>query len=248
VRWVPAIVVVLGCDHTNYAPPVIVDSADSSDAVGDDANADGANGVDALGVDTPVNPSTCTLVIPQTGCTDNTACYIDIDTIVQDCLAAGSAAENAHCTNTNDCEPGTGCANVDGDKSCHRYCNTTADCTGGPGSICQYNIVGTNANVCSASCDPDANTGCASSAGCRVFYGGPGGTTALTECGAVGTATQGQLCLVGGDGACAGGYACVSYRCEKICKVAANDCTGGKHCVASAPAAIINGINYGVCE
>jgi hypothetical protein len=238
-----AILAVVACNSAGVAP-----SPDSTGSVGDDAN-----GADALGDangnangDANGGSGTCELVIPQSGCLRGTACYIDIDTLVQSCLPAGSAAENAHCTQTNDCEPGTGCGVVQGFAGCHRYCDTTADCTGGPGSLCQYNISGTNDNVCTASCNPDANTGCGTGAGCRVLYGGPGGTTALTECGKAGAKTQFQLC--GGDSDCAGGYACVGAFCRKICNVAANDCSNPYHCGASAPAAIINGINYGTCD
>jgi hypothetical protein len=207
----------------------------------------GAGGDDASDVDATIDAAcvatgTCD-PIAITGCCDGTACYSDIGGSSFVCLAPGLVAENEHCSTTNDCVPGTTCADNGGWITCRRVCAVTSDCTNGAGSRCSYSAGA--GRVCSQGCDPFLDTGCPADGGCRVMVDTFGDF--VTECTFAGTRTQGQFCT--GDAQCDGGYACTGSICRKICRVGGSDCTNPyPTCGPNSTPAIIGGTEYGTCD
>src|SRR5690606_3855211 len=91
--------------------------------------------------------------------------------------------------------------------------------------------------LCSRHCDPIAQTGCPSGAGC-VLYADDAEDRHLTDCVAgLGTGTQGDPCTDGSE--CAGGFACLDpdaggaepRQCLHWCDVVSgNGCATGEDC------------------
>ena len=136
----------------------------------------------------------------QCGCASGQACYLNGTSRV--CAPAGNGIDGQTCATPTDCGAGLLCINLDQTSNpiseCARFCNTDADCQGA-GSLCAHtlkdNTGATLAQVCSVSCDPNAQTGCQTGTMCVIAQEQTGAKAFFTDCvNPVGTATQGQSC------------------------------------------------------
>lgn len=185
--------------------------------------------------------SPCKLVDPQCGCPNGKACSINaMGSRV--CVAEGPAMWNNACGAGNQCQAGTVCLSTPGAPgTCYKFCASDADCQA-PGGLCVIGVNDANMmqipnlTLCSANCDPIANTGCSQVPGlkCTIGQEQAGQMRDFSECIAAGAGTQGASCAKEQD--CAAGYACLttnggaSYNCYKYCNVIAPACGGIMNC------------------
>ncbi|MBO6939547.1 MAG: hypothetical protein JJ863_31540 [Deltaproteobacteria bacterium] len=204
-------------------------------------------------VDTSCAESPCRLVAPQCGCPTGQACQIAGDAS-RACVADGTNAESARC-DTGGCVAGTACVNVSLTATnvpvCKRYCDSDADCTGGPGSVCIAELGTTGQNVCSSNCDPASQLGCPANSFCGLFTETATGRR-LTDCsGPVGTGGQGASCV--GTENCQKGFTCANpgtgNQCMRWCRrsPAGGECAPGQTCIGFDPALVFNSVEYGAC-
>lgn len=188
----------------------------------------------------------CKLVPPQCGCNIGRRC---VHTAAGEphCVPVGGKPATAACD--NDCLAAHVCADngTGAPPMCHRYCLTDGDCIG-DGSRCILNLAVIEENLCTASCDAIAQTGCvAADTKCDVGSA-PGG--AYSHCTGVGVGVQGDLCATTSE--CAVGLTCTSVNagpltCYTLCDVDAGICPGGTACNAFATAVNIGPTEYGIC-
>ncbi len=161
------------------------------------------------------------------------------------CGAAGTVAENATCATTgfDDCGVGLACVGVQGQRTCHRYCASDADC--GASARCSLRVTFTGTvekpSFCVSvmPCDPLAST-CPSGQTCTPLPGGslctPAGTVMDTgTCSSQEPCVEGDLCLVPAAGQTTG-------TCRKICNLDA-----GMPACASGTCTPLLGVNFGAC-
>ena len=212
----------------------------------------GAGGCTSACPETP-----CRLVSPQCGCASGQGCYLN--GAMRMCMIAGGGAEGAACTASVDCQAGLECINVASSGTaatlCLRHCTTDANCTGGgsAGSICLLTLndgMGGDipgVTLCTRACDPVNQTGCPTAATCSIYQESAGAMRYLTHCSApFGAGRAGAFCA--DDSGCARGFACLANTCYHWCRVATGSgCSGLERCTSLAPAAIVGGVEYGVC-
>jgi hypothetical protein len=205
--------------------------------------------------------SPCRLVTPQCGCPGGQSCYLSGATRL--CSATGASAEGTACTGVSSCASGLICINVGSGATpvneCHRFCDTDSDCVG-TGSLCAYTLNdGTGGTVpgvrvCSRSCSPVAQTGCAPGTACHIFRESMGAMRYFFDCaGPVGTGGRGASCAAVSD--CRAGFACVGTpgTCQKYCAMpgmigAAGGCSSGEACYGFTTPLRVGATEYGVCD
>lgn len=204
-------------------------------------------------VDTTCSESPCRLVSPQCGCPRDQACSLASDGSLS-CQVEGSNDESERC-DSGGCVAGNACVNVSLTATdvavCKRFCDTDADCTGGPGSICLAELGTTGQRVCTSSCDPASQLGCPANSFCGLFTE-TGTGRRLTDCsGPVGPGGQGVSCA--GTEDCQKGFTCADPgsgdQCLRICRrsPAGGECALGETCIAFDPALVFNSVEYGAC-
>jgi len=223
---------------------------------GGDGTADAAPG--PL-IDAPIDSNGCAVqpcsILPQCGCTGNTACDIDVaDLQGTACRTINlEGDETSTCTNSMECDRGYVCLGDNQFASCKKYCTVDADC-GVPRGRCIYEVTDNGVpitdipKVCSSTCEPTDATAalCPSTYKCTLI--------ALTDdkivdCTPAGSGTQGTVCV--DDTGCAKGFQCVkfsnesSFKCRRVCDVAGS--CGGNSCIGFTDPFTVGGTTYGVC-
>jgi hypothetical protein len=199
--------------------------------------------------------SPCSLS-PQCGCGPGMACDLDGTMIASGgtmCRTAGPGGTDAPCTATTDCAAGQVCLGNPG--LCKKWCANNGDCSS---NMCVVDVVsGTTpipgAIVCSDMCNPTNATGCGVSQGCHVYAVDPMAVPVVnfTWCTPVGAGGQGATCTTDAD--CQADYGCfntgTANECLHWCQKApaAGSCPGVTMCSSLMPAAVVGGIEYGVC-
>jgi hypothetical protein len=178
--------------------------------------------------------------------------------------------EGAACSQSVDCDTGHTClSDYTGTvTSCHKFCSGNADCTAPRGQcVIEMTADGTNSipgipKMCSSNCDPVSTAASACPAAGQkcglVSYVLQGVSYPTVDCIAAGSGTQGANCKTGGaanEASCAQGYNCTTfnngqtYTCHRLCnKNNPGGVCGGKTCTSFAPAYVINGVEYGICN
>jgi hypothetical protein len=215
--------------------------------------------VDARPPDAMAAGSGCEL-LPQGGCTGATpACDLtSADDGTVECRAVTAPGTSTdHCATDTACATGYTCthgSDATDDPWCARFCDHDTDCTGS-GSRCVVGLIGSHGqslgiDVCSASCDLVAQTGCPSSRGCYAFEPAGSGSD-YTDCENPGTVAIGGTCTIDED--CVAGGVCVGNAatgtCASICVVGDDTtCPGNLTCVGFTVPLTINGTEYGACQ
>lgn len=201
---------------------------DAGGETGSDAGLDGGP-EDAGPTDAGVcEDSPCRLVSPQCGCAAGEGCTLN-DASERVCEPSGPGGEGADCS-VDACQPGFVCGEGPDYDVCLRFCADDTDCVGGEGSRCLIDFG--VARACTTACDPVANTGCPSGAGCTIVQTAPGSGDYFINCRPAGAAATGDVC--GNELDCEGGNSCRSAagprRCTAWCRTDA-DCGSGETCV-----------------
>jgi hypothetical protein len=216
--------------------------------------ASGGSGTGGTGACTPPVPGGKCDTFPQCGCAAGLACNVyDPATGTTQCVAAGTIAAYAACTNLTDCMAGHACVG----GACKAYCDADPDCakTGGACIQVTYDDQGVSKpvpgmKVCTKKCKlENPSMDCGPTLGC---YLDTSVNPPRTDCAKAGTAMGPGTCSTTNTTVCAPGYVCLTNNeCAKWCRVGyTTDCSGGKKCVGfSAPNQIfVNTIEYGVCQ
>lgn len=194
--------------------------------------------------------SPCRLVAPQCGCPAGQGCYTD-NNGNRGCITASAEQEGEPCTGP--CAPGNICVGAGSSSLCARFCESDADCTGGPGSLCLLTLVDGSENpiakLCSTNCSP-AGGGCPSGLGCGVGFEEDGLMRVFTNCRPAGAGRAGDPCSSGSD--CADGHFCAETssgpQCIEFCTVpAGTECTRGFCNRFEDDPLVIGGVEYGYC-
>ena len=208
----------------------------------------------------------CNLVA-QTGCTTGQECTLS-QAGAAVCEPNGTIASGQACgQNIGNCSAGSLCIQDSQTATtdlCHQFCSTDANCTAAavpagstaePNNVghCALGLTGTSATVCTIPCNPvtaAGASGCPTGTGCQ--FGGTQTIAELTNCGTVGTGTDGTVCA--DDTTCAGGFFCLitsadagaTGLCREVCRATTNtDCSGsGYTCVS--PGGVTNPM-FGLC-
>ncbi|MFK7990925.1 MAG: hypothetical protein AB8I08_33200 [Sandaracinaceae bacterium] len=194
--------------------------------------------------------SPCQPVSPQCGCLPGNSCYLASGLR---CLPAGSGASGQPCVLGNACAPGLHCGDVydlasggpTGERECRPYCETDADCPGGEGSYCHYDL-GDGIRGCTIDCRPDTQEGCGANGNCVVFLEGMTLRPTIACAGPIGSGGNGAACASLSD--CQKGYFCEggSLRCRESCRFdpPGDPCTVG----SCAPLPFtVDGETWGLC-
>ncbi|MCA9625089.1 MAG: hypothetical protein KC731_38960 [Myxococcales bacterium] len=188
----------------------------------------------------------CKLVAPQCGCPPGQMC--DWNNDVRSCVTEGTAAEGEVC-GTTECAAGNLCLNNGGLATCHKYCDSNADCTKGPGSICVLQVNDPNMmpytqEWCSDNCDPVGSAGCPAGSKCLIGQDGMNGPFFTLCVPGTGTGTQGQSCV--DNTGCAPGYLCAGspLQCLHWC----NQTNGGTGCPSGVCNSFTTPITIGTVE
>jgi hypothetical protein len=216
---------------------------------------------------TPDAGPTCTpcQLVAQCGCDPGEACDLGGANPAQgttECRPVTvQGMETSTCNGVTACAPGFTCLGPAGEASCKEWCASDAQCGPGAGGLCTVQVYYNNmpipgAKVCSPSCNPLTHAGCPSGWGCHVYYNDTEARN-FTWCTATGAGGQGAMCTDDTD--CQQGFGCFCtdasctpslQKCLKTCNQSAGGtgCPAGKLCFSLNPAAVIGGIEYGVCN
>jgi hypothetical protein len=203
----------------------------------------------------PCSEQPCKLTLPQCGCATDEQC-----TLVEGsrtCVANGSVGAGLECTG-NDCVAGYLCVQMGGPPgTCHKFCEVDNDCSP-PAGLCAIPLTGSGGadpvTVCSESCNPITSSGCpVAGMKCDLAQATAPPQSWFTLCTLVGTAGQGQSCVVSGD--CATGLGCFNtaqppsqdLRCLAWCKPTAPSCPTNTSCNSLNPQLLIGSDEYGAC-
>lgn len=227
----------------------LVDRVDASAGeTGADASPD-VVGVDASVEGACASQGQCD-PFPQCGCNANESCVVFDTSGNTACVDAGPLGAWASCTYKDDCQKGMECIGF----ACKPFCADASDCVG-TNVTCEQikNPPNTGKDipglvVCSSGCDPhDPSAICGANVGC---YPQPWPDKGPYHGDCFGHAKGGM-----GPGACATdmfacapGWGCISGDCEAWCRITSNDCPTNQVCVPLDPAAIVAGVEYGVCK
>lgn len=200
--------------------------------------------------------SPCRLVSPQCGCPAGQACYPSGTARI--CSTAGTGMAGATCTTNANCAASYACINFSTGTTpanmCSHFCAADADCSGG---LCIHTLNdgagGTlpGVTLCTRSCDPIAQTGCAVGLYCDIFQERTGAMRYFTDCTAPsGSVGDGGICSA--TATCRPGDLCIDTgtgvtTCQRWCRYPGGTCPGGQTCFELAPAIIIGATDYGVC-
>lgn len=207
------------------------------------------------GVDPSCSETPCRLLPPQCGCPGGQGCYITGAT-TRECGTPGPEREGQSCSGVTACQIGHLCIGATA-SFCARFCNSDADCPGGPGSLCLIELNdgmgGTipNATLCSVHCTPTSGAGCPSGMGCAVFEESDGAMRTFTQCRPAGSGTRGSSCVDEED--CAAGYFCgdpgTGNECIRLCTVSSGgpECSGFELCNSFTDPITVGGTEYGYC-
>lgn len=183
--------------------------------------------------------------IRQCGCPQGLAC--DRFTGPAQCREVQAMGTEADlCTEPEQCAPGYTCASLLGeDFSCFKWCNSDSDCSGGS-RLCA--LAATGGTLCGSSCSPVDGAGCPATLNCYLSYS-TARELSFTVCVSSGIGEQGDLCERPDD--CSQGHHCLpSGECARYCEVATGKgCEGTQAtCQQMVPKAVVDGIEYGVCQ
>lgn len=185
----------------------------------------------------------CRLVSPQCGCAAGEGCTLN-DSSERVCLPSGAGGEGGDCS-VDACQAGFVCGEGPDFDVCLRFCEDDLDCVGGEGSRCLIDFG--VARACTTACDPVANTGCPSGAGCTILETARGSGDYFTNCRPEGTAATGDVC--GTEPDCVGGNSCPPSsgggprQCTAWCR-SDGDCGDGETCAFGLT---IGTTTYGRC-
>jgi cysteine-rich repeat protein len=206
------------------------------------------------------NSGTCD-IYTQTGCGTGEKCTIDTS-IVNRCNTAGSGLDGDVCNADDECAGYLTCSGLQYNSFgiCRRICYDKISsydqihCTGGDGSICNYDVVGgdnivvPDAHLCTTPCDPVNATGCPSGLRCDLFDNTREGFhTFFTECYELNNTANNC-----GSSPCSAGYTCIDgTTCIKLC-YSIGDCPDGLNCYDFSGLAgfriFIGSTEYGYCN
>ncbi|MCC6558619.1 MAG: hypothetical protein IT372_37265 [Polyangiaceae bacterium] len=196
----------------------------------------------------------CRLVAPQCGCPAGEQCALIDEDGSRGCVAAGTLPQGAVCSSA-ECGPGLACVSATATiKTCGKFCETDADCEA-PGGLCFFKLddgMGgeiPGATICSDSCDPSTNSGCAPDLACQLAREPDGEQRYLSVCTGPGAGTAGSPCTVNSD--CAPTFGCIGEVdaqtvCEPWCTVG-DPCPASLTCTPFSPAVLVGGVEYGAC-
>jgi len=204
-------------------------------------------------VDATCAESPCRLVAPQCGCPSGQACTLAAGGS-RSCRTEGSNDESERC-DSGGCLAGLACVDVSLTGTevplCKRFCDSDADCTGGPGSVCLAELGTTGQDICTSSCEPASQVGCPANSYCGLFTETATGRR-LTDCsGPVGTGGQGTPCA--GSEECQKGFTCATIdslqQCARWCRRSplGGECAFGETCIGFMDPLVFNSVEYGVC-
>jgi hypothetical protein len=219
--------------------------------------------IDAREVDAQVCSTQPCDIQSQCGCDSTMACDLDFsdlmgtacrpktDTGVEGTSCGGALGSPQKCAKKYICIGGGS------DRSCERYCATTADCLG-PRGQCVIQITANGMAVpggttCSSNCDPSAATNplCPANWSCDLFTATFMGTAhPIVDCRVAGAAAQNAACSASVP--CAAGLTCVTQgtamKCAKICKPPSSvGCPGATTCLSFGTPFTVGGTEYGAC-
>lgn len=196
--------------------------------------------------------SPCRLVSPQCGCSGTQGCYIDTSNN-RVCGARGPESEGQACSSPTACQAGLLCIGNPG--HCNRFCNSDADCPGGPGSICGITLSDgaggsvPNATLCSLDCNPLTGSGCPVGQACTLFRETTGAMRTFTGCRAAGPGTSLSPCIDEED--CQTGFFCADAgfgdECIPFCRDDF-DCGLFDICRSFDPVLRVGATEYGYCD
>ncbi|MEQ8456620.1 MAG: hypothetical protein RLO52_41875 [Sandaracinaceae bacterium] len=208
------------------------------------------------GVGGSCSETPCRLLPPQCGCPAGQGCYLTGGT-ERTCATQGPEREGQACSGVTACQAGLLCAGSAGAAFCSRFCNSDADCTGGPGSICIIELSDgmggsiPGVRLCSAQCVPPTANGCPTGMACSIFGESDGAMRTFTGCTPAGTAPTGASCVDSED--CSPGHFCgdpgTGNECIRLCTVSTGgpECGAFEACNSFSDPAIIGGTEYGFC-
>ncbi|CAN5866116.1 hypothetical protein BH11MYX3_BH11MYX3_27880 [soil metagenome] len=218
-------------------------------------------------IDAPIDTIVCNTqpcdIQTQCGCATPEACDIDFSDLVGTACRpkVDTGVEGTSCGGTfgspQKCAAKYVCLGNGTDRSCERYCKTTADCLA-PRGQCVLQITGNgqpipDAVTCTSNCDPASATNalCPASWTCDLFTATFNAAPyKIADCRVAGAAGQGATCSA--TVACAAGMSCITQgtamKCAKICKPPANTgCPGATTCMSFGTPFTIAGTEYGAC-
>jgi hypothetical protein len=206
----------------------------------------GGMGTGGTGTGSLCEEDPCKLVAPQCGCAPGEKCQWDND--MRSCMADGTADEGESC---GSCKAGMLCVAIGTFGTCKRYCNTDAECSAGPGSICLLQIGSYEQKWCTDNCDPVSGAGCPSSGKCELGQSEDPPMPYFTVCTPSGAGQQGSPCTDFTD--CAAGLSCLTNpntmtdQCLTWCQVSQGLCPTNTACTPFQTPATVGSIEYGVC-
>jgi len=243
-----------GCGRVEYdavdGDASSLDAADvslDSDTGGRDAIADTApdTSVDATPDTGPCAEDPCRLFLPQCGCASGQMCGWNTFGPRQ-CVAPGTGLAFDGCARDHECVPGGGCIFLGpGPGVCQTFCEATAACPAD--SECVRVSWPDPVGICSALCDPVAQTGCPSPTSCGIglAFAVPGdAVTPVLLCANAGPGDIDDPCS--GPLDCGPTLACYGDRCRPICRMG-DASTCATTCGAFAPPTVVGTIEYGAC-
>jgi hypothetical protein len=198
----------------------------------------------------------CKLTLPQCGCSPGEQCSLVSGS--RACTTEGTVQEGQSCGASALCAPGLLCVPLSPSvATCEKFCSNDSECES-PGGLCTKALLdadgGTipSTTLCSADCDPVANTGCPiAGTACRVARESGGAQRAYTDCALAGTKTQGASCDPS-LAECAPGFDCVAvgvdqWKCLAYCTYPSGFCPVSTTCLEMSVPAVVGGTSYGFC-
>ncbi len=222
-----------------------------------------ASVIDAANIDATACATQPCDVHTQCGCPATQACDLDFSDLMGNACRpqVDTGVEGTSCGGTfgspQKCAKNYVCLGSGSDRSCERYCKTTADCLA-PRGQCVLQITANGAPVpdavtCTSNCDPASTTNplCPPTWTCDLFTATYNSTPyKISDCRASGTAGQGATCSA--TIACVAGLSCITQgsvmKCAKICKPPSNTgCPGATTCLSFGTPFSVGGTEYGAC-
>ncbi len=178
-------------------------------------------------------------LIEQNGCPGQSCSLTDAAGTIG-CMASGTNADYADCSNGSGCLAGSICAGDGTTSNCMPFCDLNDPafvCPGGGTCMFQITTGGGPVGLCGEgdTCDPFAMTGCGTGEACYFVNG-------ATICATEGTIAAGASCQYVED--CVAGLLCDGTTCLELCDAAFTCVTGtcqGIGTFADFP-------DYGVCQ
>jgi hypothetical protein len=197
--------------------------------------------------------SPCRLVSPQCGCAAGQGCYIG-SAGTRICGTPGPEVEAEECTGETACRAGLLCLGAGDTGYCARFCESDAQCTAGPGSICVTELSDgaggsiPDVTLCSIDCDPTSFVDCPFGAACTIYREAAGAMRYFTSCRPEGFGFPGDPCVTEED--CQYGHFCADAGLGRECLTWCTDdfdCDFSQLCNPFETPVTVGGIEYGFC-